>query len=254
MCWGTQSSSALLRKFLALCVRVHTCVYEYWTTNIHGCTSSHACKSWERGLVYKLRGLFPQASVQSCIYACMYVYDCFWALTSSVLCFPDQSLKGKGKVSVKVWQVIVMVMVPYSIMFPKVTLINLCVPKQVDRCEGWCLAQRSVGQSMVSKLKAVGTASSMESVPTYTRYYTDISRQRKRQVGDIQLQILAVPFDLDSLISIDYFLMDLTLNKRFPGIFLDKNVQKSARKTLQINMLFCFFLHQSLKQLQPCSC
>lgn len=115
----------------------------------------------------------------------MFMTVCFWALTSSVLCFPDQSLKGKGKVSVKVWRVIVMVMVPFNIMFPKVTLINLCVPKQVDRCEGWCLAQRSVGQSTVSKLKPVGTASSMESVPTYIRYYTDISRQRKRQVGVI---------------------------------------------------------------------
>lgn len=50
--------------------------------------------------------------------------------------------------------------------------VYVCVIEQVDRCEGWLLAQRSVGRSMQSKLKPVGTASSMESAPTYTRYNT----------------------------------------------------------------------------------
>lgn len=46
----------------------------------------------------------------------------------------------------------------------------MCVLQQVDKCEGWLLAQRSVGRSMQSKLNPAGTASSMESAPTYTRY------------------------------------------------------------------------------------
>lgn len=68
-------------------------------------------------------------------------------------------------------------------MFPKVTFINVCVLKQVDRCEGWLLAQISVGRSMLSKLNPAGTASSMESVPIYTRYWICTQRQQDNRTS-----------------------------------------------------------------------
>lgn len=47
--------------------------------------------------------------------------------------------------------------------------VCVCVLKQVDWCEGWLLAQRFVGRSIVSKPRPAGTPSSTESVPTSTR-------------------------------------------------------------------------------------
>lgn len=102
-------------------------------------------------------------------------------------------------------------------MFPKVAWISVCVClcvcacvcvlKQVDRSEGWHPAQRSVGRTMLSQRKPVRTASSMESAPTYTRYYMHTDK-RKRRVWGIQLQILT-PLDPDSLVSLDHFLLKI---------------------------------------------
>lgn len=69
--------------------------------------------------------------------------------------------------------------------------LSMCVLQQVDKCEGWLLAQRSVGRSMQSKLNPAGTASSMESAPTYTRY----RQQRDSRGASCQTDVTLLSYE-----------------------------------------------------------
>lgn len=105
---------------------------------------------------------WQRVRVHACLFECMYVYMHMHGKKPERVCLQN----SVGGFLTQVCS--------HAVMQSCICVcLYVCFLKQVDRCEGWLLAQRFVGQSMVSKPKSVGITSSMESAPTYTRCSTD---------------------------------------------------------------------------------
>lgn len=85
---GTHSSSTMLHNFLARCVRVHACVYEYINElETYMCAHVHAwAQAGESLSTNHVGGFFKQVCSHAFMHACMSVcvsdIGCFWGQIS----------------------------------------------------------------------------------------------------------------------------------------------------------------------------